>query len=96
MPNFVISVYGPSMMDVDVPEKAPKLFIAVHADHPNVAAGCLALFLEWKKAGVDAEFHVYGQGTGGLFGGAGWKGDSNTLYGSWMESCYSWLKVNGF
>ena len=96
MPNFVISVYGPSMMDVDVPENAPKLFIAVHADHPNVAAGCLALFLEWKKAGVDAELHVYGQGTGGLFGGAGWKGDSNTLYGSWMESCYSWLKVNGF
>ncbi len=96
MPNFVISVYGPSMMDMDVPENAPKLFIAVHADHPNVAAGCLALFLEWKKAGVDAELHVYGQGTGGLFGGAGWKGDSNTLYGSWMESCYSWLKVNGF
>ena len=96
MPNFVVSVYGPSMMDVDVPVNAPRLFIAVHADHPNVAAGCLALFLEWKKAGVDAELHVYGEGTGGLFGGAGWKGDHNTLNGYWMESCYSWLKANGF
>ena len=96
MPNFVVSVYGPSMMDVDVPENAPKLFIAVHADHPNVAAGCLALFLEWKKAGVDAELHVYGEGTGGLFGGAGWKGDHNTLNGYWMESLYSWLQANGF
>ena len=96
MPNFVVSVYGPSMMDVDVPVNAPRLFIAVHADHPNVAAGCLALFLEWKKAGVDAELHVYGEGTGGLFGGAGWKGDHNTLNGYWMESCYSWLRANGF
>lgn len=96
MPNFVVSVYGPSMMDVDVPENAPRLFIAVHADHPNVAAGCLALFLEWKKAGVDAEMHVYGEGTGGLFGGAGWKGDRNTLNGYWMESLYSWLQANGF
>lgn len=96
MPNFVVSVYGPSMMDIDVPENAPKLFIAVHADHPNVAAGCLALFLEWKKAGVDAEMHVYGEGTGGLFGGAGWKGDRNTLNGYWMESLYSWLQANGF
>ena len=96
MPNFVVSVYGPSMMDVDVPENAPKLFIAVHADHPNVAAGCLALFLEWKKAGVDAELHVYGEGTGGLFGGGGWKGDHNTLNGYWMESLYSWLQANGF
>lgn len=94
MPGFLCSVYGPSLIDVDVPAQAPPLFIAVHADHPNVAAGCLALFLEWKKAGVDAEMHVYGRGTGGLFGGAGSSTDSPTSSGRWQESFYSWLSVN--
>ncbi|MCQ2057829.1 MAG: alpha/beta hydrolase fold domain-containing protein [Bacteroidaceae bacterium] len=94
MPGFLCSVYGPSLIDVDVPAQAPPLFIAVHADHPNVAAGCLALFLEWKKAGTDAEMHVYGRGTGGLFGGAGSGNDTPTDAGRWQESFYSWLKVN--
>ena len=94
MPGFLCSVYGPSLIDVDVPAQAPPLFIAVHADHPNVAAGCLALFLEWKKAGVDSEMHVYGRGTGGLFGGAGSGNDTPTDAGRWQEAFYSWLTVN--
>lgn len=95
-PSHICSVYGPSLMDVDVPEDAGRLFIAVHADHPNVAAGCLSLFMEWKKAGIDAEMHVYGEGTGGLFGGGGSGPDHNTAKGSWTEAYYSWLVANKF
>lgn len=95
-PSFVVSVYGPALEDVYVEPDFPPLFIAVHADHPNVAAGCLALFLEWKKAGVDAELHVYGEGTGGLFGGGGSTPDRNTRNGSWMESFYSWMSAKHF
>lgn len=95
-PAFVCSIFGPALEDIIPEADYPPLFVAVHADHYNVAAGCLALFMEWKKAGVDAELHVYGEGTGGLFGGGGSTADRNTQNGSWLEACYSWMWAKGF
>jgi len=96
-PAYICSVYGPSLVDIEVPADAPKLFVAVHADHQNVAAGCLALFMEWKKAGIDAEMHIYGKGTGGFYSGSRTDGpDRYTPSGYWMETFYSWLVANGF
>ena len=91
MPNFLASCYGPSLENVTVPENAPKLFIAVRAVHGNVAAGMLALFLEWKKAGANAEMHVYDDGNGG-FGPV----DTGTSSGLWRESFVRWMQTNGF
>jgi len=97
MPAFLCSVYGPSLIDITVPENAPKLYIAVHADHPNVAAGCMALFMEWKKAGADAEIHVYDAVTGGFFGGMGQDAEQKyTPEGYWLNSYYSWMVANGW
>lgn len=96
-PAYICTVYGPSLIDIDVPADAPKLYIAVKADHYNVAAGCLALFLEWKKAGVDAEMHVYGDGTGSLWGnGAKPTEGKPTANGHWLETFYSWMCANCF
>jgi len=64
--DFLISVYGPSLQDVNVPADAPPLFIAVGSNHFNVTNGCLALFAEWKKAGKPAEIHVYDGVSGGF------------------------------
>lgn len=64
--DFLISVYGPSLQDVNVPDNAPPLFVAVGSNHFNVTNGCLALFAEWKKAGKPAEIHVYDQVTAGF------------------------------
>ena len=64
--DFLISVYGPSLQDVNVPADAPPLFVAVGSNHFNVTNGCLALFAEWKKAGKAAEIHVYDQVAGGF------------------------------
>ena len=64
--DFLISVYGPSLQDVNVPENAPPLFVAVGSNHFNVTNGCLALFAEWKKAGKPAEIHVYDQVNAGF------------------------------
>lgn len=89
-PAFVCSIYGPSMFDIQVPENRPPLFMAVHADHPSVAAGCMSVFMEWKKGGADAEMHLYGKHTGGLFGG-GVQKDRPTAEGDWKETLYSWL-----
>jgi dienelactone hydrolase len=65
-PDFLVSLYGPSLMDVHVPEHAPPLFIAVGATHFNVTSGCLALFGAWRAAGKPAEIHVYDQVSAGF------------------------------
>jgi len=64
--DFLISLYGPSLQDVNLPDNAPPLFIAVGSNHFNVTNGCLALFSEWKKAGKSAEIHVYAQVNAGF------------------------------
>jgi acetyl esterase/lipase len=65
-PNFIVSLYGPSMVDVHVPENAPPLFIAVAANHKPVSLGCVALYSVWNEAGKSAELHVFSKGKGGF------------------------------
>jgi dienelactone hydrolase len=91
MPDFLATAYGPSLMDVSVPANAPPLFICTNADHVNVAAGCLALFLEWKKAGLPAELHIYGTGKGGFSIDA--QGQTSD---TWSDSFMAWLTAEGF
>lgn len=91
MPNFLATAYGSSLVDVIVPVNAPGLFICTNAEHTNVAAGCLALFLEWKKAGIPAELHIYGNGKGGF--GIDKQGQNSD---TWSESFLTWLKTQGF
>ena len=90
-PAFMATIYGPSLIDVDVPQNAPKLFIATRGDHHNVAAGLVSLYLDWKKAGANAEMHLYDDGTG-PFG----PDDPGNTSGTWRESFYRWLTFNKF
>lgn len=91
MPAFMATIYGPSLIDVTVPENAPKLFIATRGDHHNVAAGLVSLYFVWKQAGANAEMHLYDDGTG-PFG----PDDVGNTSGTWRESFYRWLTFNGF
>ena len=92
-PNFLCSNYGPSLMPVTVPVDAPPLLIMTRADHPNVAAGLVALFMEWKKAGANAEIHMYGDGNGPyeLMPETG-----ATTTETWSRQLILWLKAKGF
>ena len=90
-PAFMATIYGPSLIDVDVPENAPKLFIATRGDHHNVAAGLVSLYFDWKRAGANAEMHLYDDGTG-PFG----PDDPGNTSGTWRESFYRWLTFNKF
>ena len=85
-PAFLVSVYGPSLQDVDVPAHAPPLFIAVGATHFNVTNGCLALFAAWKAAGKPAEIHVYD----GISGGFGMTKRGHPVDG-WTDRLHEWL-----
>jgi acetyl esterase/lipase len=85
-PDFLVSVYGPSLQDVNVPAHAPPLFIAVGSTHYNVTNGCLALFAAWKAAGKPAEIHVYDQVSGGF--GMSKRG---LPVDSWTDRLLEWL-----
>lgn len=58
-PDFIISIFGPSLQDVTVPENPPPLFLAVEADHGPVTDGLVALHDIWDSAGAHSELHVY-------------------------------------
>ena len=92
-PNFLCTNFGPSLMPVTVPIDAPPLLIMTRADHPNVAAGLVALFMEWKKAGANAELHIYGDGRGPyeLMPQTG-----ETTTETWSTLMIQWLKAKGF
>jgi acetyl esterase/lipase len=85
-PDFLVSVYGPSLQDVNVPEHAPPLFSAVGSTHFNVTNGCLALFAAWKAAGKPAEIHVYD----GVSAGFGMTKRGQPVDG-WTDRLYEWL-----
>lgn len=85
-PDFLLSLYGPSLQDVNVPAQAPPLFIAVGSTHFNVTNGCLALFAAWKAAGKPAEIHVYDQVSGGF--GMTKRG---LPVDSWSDRLFEWL-----
>ena len=88
MPDFLATAYGPSLIDVTVPAAAPPLLIMTRAEHPNVAAGCLQLFLEWKRAGKNAEMHYYGDGTGPF---SLMEKTGTTTTENWSTDFISWL-----
>ena len=92
-PDFLCTNFGPSLMPVKVPNPAPPLLIMTRADHQNVAAGLVNLFLEWKKAGGNAELHLYGDGTGPytLMPQTG-----RTTTEAWNQQFLLWLQARGF
>jgi dienelactone hydrolase len=58
-PAFLISIFGPSLQDVAVPQDAPPVFLVTEADHGPVTDGLLAVFSLWKAGGRPAELHVF-------------------------------------
>ncbi|MFC1838032.1 alpha/beta hydrolase [Thermodesulfobacteriota bacterium] len=89
-PNFVVSLYGPSMVDVHVPATAPPLFIAVAANHKPVSLGCIALYSVWNEAGKSAELHVFSKGRGGF--GIRKQGLPSD---AWPDLFLKWIKGEG-
>ncbi len=89
-PNFIVTLYGPSMVDVHVPANAPPLFIAVAANHKPVSQGCIALYTVWNGAGKSAELHLFSKGQGGF----GIK-PQGLPSDKWPELFLAWIKGEG-
>jgi len=58
-PDFLISIFGPALQDVAVPDPAVPLYLVTEADHGPVTDGLLAVFSIWKAADQKVELHVY-------------------------------------
>lgn len=89
-PNFIATNFGPSLMPVTPQSALPPILIMSRVDHRNVAAGLIDLFLEWKKAGGNAELHMFGDGTGPY---ALMPHTDKTTTELWDTHFYQWLKV---
>jgi hypothetical protein len=83
-PDFVATIYGPSLVDVSVPKLGAPLFIAVMDGHFNVTNGCMALYALWKEAGRPVEIHVYDHAYGPALG---------MPVASWTDRLYDWLRA---
>jgi len=86
-PDFLISSFGPSLIDVEVPDNRPPIFIAVRQFHPNVARALVALYQVWTQAGAPAELHIYDQ-----LGGSPFLAPT----GEWLEEAHAWMQKRGF
>jgi acetyl esterase/lipase len=58
-PDFLVSIFGPSLQDVAAWEGAPPLFMAVEAEHGAVTDGLIEVFRIWNLAYQPAELHVF-------------------------------------
>lgn len=58
-PDFVASLFGPSLMDVVLPKEAPPLFMVTETGHGPVTDGLIALLQIWIEAGEPAELLVF-------------------------------------
>lgn len=90
-PDFVVTLFGPSLQDVDVPAHAAPLFMAVKQDHYNVTPGLLALFTKWREARKPAELHVYDMINGNIG-----MVKNGTPSDTWLDRVIDWLAVRGF
>ncbi|MBO4483443.1 MAG: hypothetical protein J5735_06445 [Prevotella sp.] len=93
MPDFICTNFGPALCPVKVPNPAPPLLIMSRVDHPNVAAGLVSLFMEWKKAGGNAESHLYGDGKGPY---QLMPQNGTTTTEAWSQQFLLWLKAKDF
>jgi dienelactone hydrolase len=58
-PDFLVSIFGPSLQDVATWDGAPPLFMAVEAEHGAVTDGLIEVFRIWNTAYQPVELHIY-------------------------------------
>jgi endo-1,4-beta-xylanase len=90
-PDFVIHVYGPGRAapDESLKDYPPTFLIAAAGDNSSAPASA-QFFIDLRKAGVNAELHLYQQGRHG-FGLA----EGHPVLSDWVGRCEIWMKNLG-
>jgi acetyl esterase/lipase len=100
-PDFGVMIYGGGFLDKEdrskfregfsVPADAPPMFFIVAHDDKSNPIEMGMLYLEYKKHGIPAEFHVY------THGGHGFGMKKGTLPAhAWPQRCGEWMSAMGY
>lgn len=100
-PDFLIFIYGGGFLDTHdkskfragftIPGNAPPAFFLVaHDDRANPIEAA-RLYLEYQKANIPAELHVYARGGHGF----GMRKDRHPI-NDWPQRCAEWMRSMGW
>ncbi len=91
-PDFVGLIYPGSSERFTVSPENPPAFIACgYGDRPDIAEGMASLYLQYKKAGVKAELHIYSEAKHGF----GYRPGTTSAAGDWPLRFREWLRDSG-
>lgn len=92
-PDFQALIY-PGRSQRIVPEKgAPPAFLAASSnDRPDISEGLTKVYLDFKKAGVPVELHLYAGGGHGF----GYRQGKTSPESQWVVRFEDWLKERKF
>jgi acetyl esterase/lipase len=91
-PDFQALIYPGRSGLFTVEPGMPPVFIACgYSDRPDIAEGMASLYLKYKKAGVQAELHIYAHAGHGF----GYRHGTKTAAGAWVDRFREWLVDGG-
>jgi acetyl esterase/lipase len=87
-PDFQALIYPGSSKRFTVEKGMPPLFIALgYKDRDDISIGMAEVYLNYKRAGVPAELHVYSNAGHGF----GYRAGTTSGFGDWQVRFEEWL-----
>lgn len=87
-PDFQALIYPGHSERITPSEKSPPAFLAASAnDRPDISEGLPRVYLDFKKAHVPVELHLYGSGGHGF----GLRASNQSPEGNWIERFQEWM-----
>lgn len=92
-PDFQALIYPGQSGKIVVTKDSPPAFLAcAYDDRPDISEGLAKVYLEFKKAGVRAELHIYAAGGHGF----GFRPGSKNPANEWILRFQDWMRASGF
>jgi endo-1,4-beta-xylanase len=92
-PNFQALIYPGGSKNIIATKDSPPAFLAcAYDDRPDISEGLATVYLNFKKAGVPAELHIYSTGGHGF----GFRSTNKKPVANWLVRFEEWLGDSGF
>ena len=92
-PAFQALIYPGIPHDMHLSKETPPAFLACGAqDRPDISEGLPHLYLNLKRAGAQAELHIFA----GMGHGFGIRSTNPANVAEWPDLFYRWLEASGF
>jgi endo-1,4-beta-xylanase len=92
-PNFQALIYPGRSSDIQPTNGFPPVFLVCgYNDRPDIAEGLATVYLNFKKAGVPAELHIYANAGHGF----GLRSTNKSAAGQWPDRFHDWLNDRGY